>query len=359
MKTEYSSRVLVLVIFGKVRNRKIEFKINIMLDIYNYKKSVDKRIVLAVEHILKVKVLANKKMVNGEINHVYKIITDKKTIIARVFRYANQPADGMLQWIEKQLTKHKIPHAKLLYYSRDNNFFPNGFMVSECVEGLNGTQDLEADLHTLAQSYEQSGKILKKIHKIGGKRYGQIHNGKGECQDYIGMELKQVHSKLADLIERKVLSIDTINQTIQTIKNSLEPHRHTFRPVLIHGDASRENSIWVKGKSFILVDWDNATFSIWMRDYIELSWWWLHLSEWKSEEKRKIARKAFFKGYGKVEYSPKDIDSIQYGLFLIKSIEKLHYYLLDKRDIKNFNFVKKIFLNLLAVKGSHTENNSE
>jgi Ser/Thr protein kinase RdoA (MazF antagonist) len=318
-----------------------------MPDIYNYKKSVDNKIVSAVEQVLMTKVVQSKKMANGEINYVYKIITDKNTVIARVFRYADQPAEGMLLWIEKQLSKNNIPHAKLLYYSRDNIFFPNGFMVSEFVEGLNGSQDLDAGVHTLTESYEQSGKILKKIHQIKAKRYGKINYGKGEYEDYVEMELMQVKEKISDLAKRKALPASITIQVDEVIRTCLEPFRKTFRPVLIHGDASRENSIWVKGKSFILVDWDNAAFSIWMRDFIEYSWWWLHLNEWKSEEKRKIARTAFFKGYGKVEYTPKEIDTIQHGLLLIKSVEKLHYYLLDKKDIKNFNLVKKVFLNLL------------
>lgn len=322
-------------------------KSKIMSKTYDHKKSIDERIVSAVEQVLGVNVRDSKKMTNGEINHVYKIITSKNTIIARVFRYAAHPADGMLQWIEKQLIKYKIPHAKLLYYSRDSQHFPNGFMISEFVDGLNGSQDYELGIHTLAQSYEQSGKILRKIHKIKAKRYGKINHGKGECADYLEMELKQVKEKLTDLIKHKALPVDTTVRTNQTIKASLEPYINTFCPTLIHGDASRENSIWAKGKNFILVDWDNASFSIWLRDFIEYSWWWLHLPEWKSEAKRKTARKAFFDGYGKVEYTPKEIDNIQHGLLLIKSVEKLHYYFFDRKDIKNFNLVKKIFFQIL------------
>lgn len=318
-----------------------------MPNIYNYKASINKRIARAVEHVLRAKVLDVAKMGHGEINYVYRINTDKGAVIARVFRYENHPADGMLQWIEKQLTKRNIRHAKLLYYSRDSKFFPNGFMVSECIEGLNGLDDYDAGIHTIAQSFNQSGKILKKIHQIKAKRYGKINYGKGESADFIEMEIKQVKAKVADLVNRKALPKDIFNDAERAIRNSLEPYKKTFHPVLIHGDASRENSIWLKGKKYVLIDWDNAMFSIWLRDFIEYSWWNLHLPEWKSEEKRKTARQAFFRGYGKVEYTPKEIDQIQYGLHLIKSIEKLHYYFFDKKDTRNFKLVKKVFFELL------------
>ena len=313
---------------------------------YNH-KNIDKVILRAVEKVLKSKVLDIKKMGYGEVNHVYKIKTEKNTVIARVFGYSDRPANGKLQWIEKQLTKHHILHAKLLYYPRNSKYFRYGFMLSEFVDGLNGSQDYDKGIHTLSQSYKQSGKILRKIHQIKSKRYGNINYGQGQYPDYLEMELKKVKKTINVLIKHKAFPADISEKVATVIRTCLEPYKHTFHPVLIHGDASRENSIWAKGKEFILVDWDNAKFSIWMRDFIEYSFWWMHLPEWKSGSKRKIARKAFFKGYGKVEYTPKDIDVIQHGLHLVKSVEMLYYYLLEKNDVKNFRVVKKNLFKLL------------
>lgn len=321
-----------------------------MSKLYHYKKSIDNKIICAVEQVLRSKVLKAKKIKGGEINHVYKIQTDKNTVVARVFGYPDKPADGMLLWIEKQLGALNIPYAKLLYYSRDKKYFPNGFMISEFVDGLSGWDAIESGAHTLAQSYEQSGKTLRKIHNIKLSKYGPINSGKGKYKDFIGMELRQVKEKMADLVHQKALSADVVDKTIAAIKTHLELYKNTFHPVLLHGDASRENSILTKDKTFILIDWDNAWSGIWMWDYIEASWWWLHLPKWKDESIRKTARKAFFKGYGKVVYTPKEIDTIERGLHLIKSVEKMHYYYFDRKEIKNFNLVKKVFLKLLLKK---------
>ena len=290
-------------------------------------------------------------MKSGEINHVYKIQTEKNPVIARVFGYPDKPEDGLLLWIEKQLAKYTVPHAKLLYYSRDKKHFPYGFMISEFVEGLSGWDAIDNGVHTLAQSYEQSGKILRKIHQIKLPRYGPINFGKGKDADFVKFELEGLRNRLTDLIRQKVIPADTILKTEYAIVTSLEPFKKTFHLVLLHGDASRENSILTKNKKFVLIDWDNAWSGIWMCDFIESSWWWLHLPEWKNENMRKTARNAFFKGYGKIEYSPKEVDQIQYGLHLIKSVEKLHYYYFDRKEIKNFNLVKKVFFQLLNTKG--------
>ena len=318
-----------------------------MSRMYRYTKSIDGKVAKAVEDVLGVKVLSSRKMAIGEINHVYKVVTDKNAVVARVFGYADQPAQGMLEWIEKKLTAYRIPHAKLLHYTRDKKFFPNGFMISEFVEGQNGWEAIDTGVHSLAQSYEQSGKILRRIYQISLPKYGPINSRKGTHDNFIDMEIAQVKRKLRCLTRRKAVPVDTFEKVSRMITQCLEPYQHTFRPVLLHADASRENSIWTKDKRFILIDWDNAWSGIWMWDYIESSWWWLHLKEWKSENMRNIARKAFFKGYGTGEYSPQEIDVIQHGLFLIKSVEKMHYYLLDKKDTKNFNLVKRIFFQLL------------
>lgn len=319
-----------------------------MPDIYNFTKSIDQQIVKAVSAVLRAPVLKSKRMKAGEINYVYKLQLPKQTVIARVFRYVDQPATGMFEWLEKQLTKSRIPHAKMIYYSRNNRYFPNGFMISEFVEGLNGWDAIKKGKHTIAKSYEATGRILRQVHEIRLPKYGAINNGKGEYKDYIKMELSVIHCKWADLAKKKVIDSELLPSVEYVIKEKLTQYVKLMPPTLIHADASRENSILTPDGKFILVDWDNARSGIWMWDFIELSWWWLHLREWREEGVRRVARKSFFKGYGKIPFTSKQVNEIQEALHLIKSIEKMHYYYFDKRDIKNFKFVKKIFLSMLA-----------
>ena len=97
---------------------------------FRYRKSIDRRVKPAVEKVLGLRVLSVSKVKSGEVNHVYKVETNKRTVLVRVFRYETWPEDGKLQWTEKQFVKYHIPHAKLLFYSRNSRWFPNGFMAS-------------------------------------------------------------------------------------------------------------------------------------------------------------------------------------------------------------------------------------
>ena len=308
-----------------------------------FKKSIEPKIKTAVSAVLHTSVFSMKRMTYGEINYVCAVTTDKGKFIVRVFGYKDKPEPGKLEWIEKQLVKHRIPHAKLIYYSRSSEYFPYGFMISEFVDGLGGWEAIKQGKQTLARSYTATGNILRKIHNIKLKKFGQ---GNGEYSDFLAMEMESIYAKLRALVLKKMIDARTADITIAQIEKSLEPYNKTFRPVLLHADASRENSILTKDGKFILIDWDNAWSGIWLWDYIEISWWWLFPPVWPTAKKR-IAKKAFFKGYGKITVSPKKFVDIEHGLHLIKSVEKLHYYYFDRKEMKNVNVVKKILLKLL------------
>jgi len=309
-----------------------------------FKKTIEPKIATAVSAVLHAKVFSTHRMTYGEINYVCAVITDRGKFIVRIFGYKDKPEPGKLEWIEKQLVKHRISHAKLIYYSRSSKYFPYGFMISEFVDGLGGWEAIKQGKQTLAQSYISTGSILRKIHNIKLKKFSQ---GNGDYSDFLAMEIKSVRAKLKDLISKKVIDDKPVKETIAAIKDSLEPYNKTFRPVLLHADASRENSILTKDDRFILVDWDNAWSGIWLWDYIEMSWWWLFPPVWTPAKKR-IAKKAFFKGYGKITLTPKAFNDIERGLHLIKSVEKLHYYYFDRKEIKNFRIVKKILFKILS-----------
>jgi hypothetical protein len=100
------------------------------------KPSVEK----AVGNILGVAAINSLKMTQGDVNEVYKVETKQGPLIVKVFSNSLWPEDGKLEWIEKQLTRYEIPHARTLYYSRDDACFPHGLMISECVEGGNAAE---------------------------------------------------------------------------------------------------------------------------------------------------------------------------------------------------------------------------
>lgn len=315
-----------------------------MPQICHYNKTLDNKIATAVSRALNASLTNCVKLKNGEVNHVYEIDTDKGKVIARVFKYDNWPEDGKLQWIEKNLAKHKIPHARMIYFTRSKKFFPHGFMISKFVPGIDGSEAIEQGRLSLSRSYLEKGKILKKIHKIKIKKFGAINAGKGVSDNFLEYKLKRANRFLKRLIKDNVLPADSPAKLNKKVRTLIEPFNKSFRPVLVHGDATRKNTIWSEDNCIVLIDWDNAWSGIAIWDYIELSWWWRHLKIWQDPVKVKTARTSFFKGYGKSEYTTKQIAVLEHGLHLIKSVERLHFFKYDKKNPRFFKLIKKLFL---------------
>lgn len=322
-----------------------------MSDIYTYKKSIDKKVVKAVEAVLKTAAISSTKLKAGEINHVYKIVTLKKTYIARVFRYKQWPEPGKLEWIEKQLTKLRVPHAKLIYSSRDNTWFPNGFMILEFIEGLSGTEVIQQGLLTETELYRAFGMLAKKFHGVKIKKFGPVNGGQGLHENFTEMQLNGIRKILNLLTKKKALSTNPHPQVEQLINNTLRKFKKQIQPVLLHGDMSETNAIVSKNKKVILIDWDNARAGFWLADFIELTRRQLFLKEWTSNPKRmRAARSAFFAGYGKIPFSPKKLAALEQTLQVIRQIWQMNYYCFDNIDRKKFNTVKQLFYKLLKEK---------
>ncbi|MFA6171904.1 MAG: aminoglycoside phosphotransferase family protein [Patescibacteria group bacterium] len=314
------------------------------MEICYYDKKTDGKIIQAVKSVLKTGVISCVKMKNGDVNHVFKITTAKGEVIARIFKFENWPEDGKLEWIERRLAKNKIPHAKLLFFTRDKRYFPHGFMISEFIEGEDGFDAIKNGCCTIAQSYFEKGKILKKVHQIKVKKFGPINEGKGKSLNFLNYKLERANRFLNRLAADKMIKTEVIGIFNEKVEKILGPYNKDFKPVLIHGDATRKNTIWSKKNGLMLIDWDNAWSGIWLWDFIELSWWWRHLKSWKDKGKRKTARAAFFRGYGKTACSSRQIDKIERGLHLIKSVERLHYFYYDRENPRFLRLVKKFFL---------------
>lgn len=319
-----------------------------MPDIFPYNKSIDKKIKIAVAKVLNTKVLSAHKIKSGEINHVYKISTSKGFFVARVFRYHDWPENGKLEWIEKQLSKLKVPHAKMVYYSKSKTFFPNGFMISEFIPGIDGTSAVKKKIISETKLYFELGSIASKIHQVKVKRYGHINQGKGNLKDYIKLQLSGMEETLKPLVTKKLIETDPYPVIAKLIRKTFKPLRNKIHPVLLHGDMSETNIIVSKKDKIILIDWDNARAGIWLADFIELSRRQLFDKAWSTDPARATrARKAFFKGYGKTNFTKQEIIDTEKTLQIIRQARQMHYYAFDKKDSKKFDVIKDLFYKLL------------
>jgi len=96
----------------------------------------DSLIEVAVESVLNTVVVGSARMTGGEVNDTYKIETEDRALVVKVFK-RDWPEEGKAPWIERHLTQYEVPHARLVYYSRNDLYFPHGFSISEYIEGQN------------------------------------------------------------------------------------------------------------------------------------------------------------------------------------------------------------------------------
>ncbi len=291
-----------------------------------YNKSIDQKVVRAATEVLKTSVDSIKKINQGVVNHVYKVSTSTDIFIVKVFRYRYWPEDGKLEWIEKQMRKHHVPHAKVIYYSRASKYFPYGFMVSEYIEGLHGWEAISKHKHSLFDSWKESGKLLKKIHSIHGKKFGHVNNGEGSEKNFITYESNIAKEKLDALVKQKRIGKEMAHSITATAEKILRPFEKRFKPVLVHGDASRDNSILSTDGKFILIDWDNAKLSIPLWDFFVLTSWMPVMPKWKNKATRTKAKQAFFRGYGSTDFTQEEIKQIEPGIHLLFYAGLLKFY---------------------------------
>lgn len=316
-----------------------------MPDIYKYNKSIDKKVAKAVAKILKTEVTSCNKFPKGEINHVYKVETTKGVFVARVFRYKDHPEKNKLTWIEKQLTKSGIPHAKTLYYSKGSTYFPNGLMIQTYIEGLLGTEAVKTKTITEHALYTGLGKIASKLHKIKLSAFGSPVDKAQQFKDYIHMQTQRTGEILDNLVKVNGLPSKTATTTKNIIEKELSLLAKDLHPVLVHGDMSPSNVIVGKDKKLYLIDWDNARSGIWPAEYIELSR--RHILNNLSQSKKALLKKSFYKGYGAKSLSPKQLTKLEDVLMLIRQVWQMHYYYFDRKEKSNFLKIRKLFYSLL------------
>jgi aminoglycoside phosphotransferase (APT) family kinase protein len=308
-------------------------------------EEVDSKIPLAVESALGVKVLSTEWIKLGIVNRVFRVETDGGSFVVKVFRSRTWPEDGKLQWVEKQLLKLGILHPRIVFFSRDASVFPNGFMITEHIEGRDAWEAIDDGSLTTERFCEQLGQILSRVHSVRVNAFGHLCNGQGVYESFIEQRLART-TKDVDQIAGRVHDLyDLVRDKVRT---RLLDFKHLYRPVLTHGDPNPHNCILTASGQLALVDWDNAAASVWIRDYAQLTYRLLQsLHEETPDKKDERAREAFFNGYGATDLDREAIQRIERTFHLIWDYNSLSNVEL-RSDPEAFRETKERLLRLLS-----------
>ncbi|MBI4087477.1 MAG: aminoglycoside phosphotransferase family protein [Candidatus Liptonbacteria bacterium] len=304
-----------------------------------YSKQLDGAVIQAAEEALKISVLNAAKIMNGSVNHVYRVcLQDGSVVAVRVFGEEFWPPNGKLALVERMLDEHEIAHARILHHTRDNRHFPYGFMITEFVEGTTCSEAIGTKISS-AEFYGRLGRLLKKVHRIKFPVYGDMGEHKKVSSDFVTYMLRDIENCLDAMEQLKLLDSGARMSVYELVQGTLQPHVQKFEPVLVHWDAGPENCVLRPDGELVLVDWDNAQSHIWIQDYAVLTYW-------KKGGREKV-RTPFLETHGLGNFTLAETDEIEKALHALFAAKLLPYFYHHKEDMEAVEATKNRLLALI------------
>jgi Ser/Thr protein kinase RdoA (MazF antagonist) len=284
------------------------------------------------------------RLTNGEVNYVFRVQTEKRVVIVRVFRQPAAQATEKLQWIAAQLSRCGIVHAKILFITPTHPVFKNGWMLQEYVEGISGWDYMQG-IQKLPEFYQKLGHLLARVHAIPLERFGDVSNGKGEHENYIAANERYIHSVIEKLTSVVTLPDDSGVKMVQEL-HKLRAIESKLKPVLVHTDANPGNCIVTPEGELVLIDWDNARGLFWVQDLAYLTATEKYREAWGDfrEDRSDSIRENFLVGHGLGEFSLEEIVLIERWFHLIQGLNWLDYLHFTQGKLTEADKVKEIFL---------------
>ncbi len=294
--------------------------------VFGYTDKILKQIPKVLSEVSSLKVKSLSRVKNGEVNYNFRVNTDTKPVIVRVFRYGFWPKEETLRLVEEKLKELGIKQSRIIYFDNSDKYFPNGFMVGEWIEGVSGKKAIKQRMVTEKEVIEKTARILKKVHTVQFKKFGtppfnQQNKGINDFSNWVlGLDGED---RLGRLIEKSLISKELVNDAQKKLQAFLDRIDFSIEPVMVHGDAGPENIIWTK-EGPILVDWDDMKATSWSYDLAWLTFWY----DWQAN---KVVG-WFLKGYGASNINLNEFRLLEKISHLMLALKLLPYYAFDIQD---------------------------
>lgn len=291
--------------------------------ILEYSKSIPRKIPEVIRETMNLRVKSVKRLKGGEANYSFRVDTNDGLIIVRVFRYDSWPVEKNLRFVEKQLEVLGIRQSKIIHFDDSDNFFQNGFMIGEWLEGIPGREVIKKGLVTVGQMLTGVAKILKKVHTIEFDRFGEppFSQENQGFKDFLTFVLNfGGENRLVRLGEEGLVPIELVKIGKRRLKSLLGRIDFAVKPVLVHGDVTPHNVIWTK-QGPVLIDWEDVGANSWVYEWAYMTYHW-----------GDKVKKPFLRGYGVCPNSPSEMKLLENIFHLRLALKLLPYYAYDIQD---------------------------
>jgi Ser/Thr protein kinase RdoA (MazF antagonist) len=206
---------------------------------------------------------------NVQNNQVFKIETEALPYIFKIYS-SGWPEDGKLPFVSQKLDEYKIPHAKLFVFNRDNDNFPNGYLIEECLPGITADRIMMSGDETI-KLFAKLAELVSRVHQIRLKNFGYTGGGVAMWTTFSEFIYDMFNDCTSNLRAHNLIDA----ASLETIREELHKRLTVcdqFPSVLCHGDLSTKN-ILVHADEIVLIDWDDTQSLCWMADIARLTFW--------------------------------------------------------------------------------------
>jgi Ser/Thr protein kinase RdoA (MazF antagonist) len=252
-------------------------------------------------------------------NSVFKVEADSQSYIFKVYNKPDWPEDGKIPFVVRKLTENNIPHAQLFVFNREDDNFPNGYLIGEFLPGTTADR-LALSYGDALRLFEKLAELVSRVHQINLTGYGYIGSGIAEWTTFSEHMYDVLNDNIPSIMETGFIPAAELESVSHALYERLKVC-DVFPPVLNHGDLAIKN-ILVYRDEITLIDWDDAHSLCWMSDLARLTLWMkLHYDA----DTAAACRNAFLDRY-ETEYDKKAFLEIEDILHVWHELDHLAFF---------------------------------
>jgi len=255
---------------------------------------------------------------NAANNQVFKIETEAQPYIFKIYANRDWPEDGKLPFVARKLDEYQMPHSKLFAFNREDDMFPNGYLIEECLPGITADRLTLSNDETLSL-FEKLAVLVSRVHQITLTNYGYIGNGIADWRTFSKFIYDMFDDCTTNLRKQNTMDTSYLHAIRTKLYNKLKDCDR-YPPVICHGDLSTKN-ILVHSDKIVLIDWDDAQALCWMADIARLTLW-LKLNY--GSQAAAVYRKVFLDCY-ETSYDKSAFDDLEYYLHVWYGLDYLNF----------------------------------
>ena len=276
-------------------------------------------------------------------NCVYRVETKFKPYIFKIFNYNYWPENGKLLFINQKLNENNIPAAKIFVFSRDNEDFPNGYLIEECLPGTTADK-LALSVDENITLFEKIAVLTSKVHQIKITNYGHINSGIAEWTSFSEYMHDGLNYYAINLVKNNLIDASDFEIIKEELKQRLKPC-DKIPPVLCHYDI-RPKNVLVNLSDITFIDWDEARSLCWMADVAFFTLW---AKIEYGDDLANIYRKAFLDKY-ETEYDKAIFYELEDILHVRHCLDFLTFFA-GKPQYENTKMILKKLINKYKFQG--------